>query len=348
MAHKCEECRADGATLRCTKCKVCFYCSRACQSRNWKIHKRVCSTDPLLRRFVPVEMAIERVLETMPKIEAPKDAFCYICLEGDGASASSKLMRGCACRGDSAGFVHVECLTKFAVSKEASNDVSTVLKAWMECGNCKQGLQGALGLEMNRRLWRRYRASGYNQFLRYNAARVLFDILRKYRSESVAANYLFQEASKAAGNNKNLLLDLNVRRAQMLGMDGQYVEALELLEATLPEAKKDTAHPEVYIMGLDIKALALRSLRRGPEMLEAVAEEAAFAKARLGLEDLRTLEPMKKYASALASCGRIQESKALFEEIIITATRVYGRDHPWTQYVRTGFHHYGFALPPGC
>ena len=74
----CEECRAvldPKKVLRCTKCKACFYCSAACQKRNWKVHKRVCTTDPLLRRFVPVEMAVERALAQQPPMEqAPKDA----------------------------------------------------------------------------------------------------------------------------------------------------------------------------------------------------------------------------------------------------------------------------------
>ena len=63
-------------------------------------------------------MAIERELAKQPPLDqAPKDACCYICLDGDG---KEKLMRGCACRGDSAGYVHVECLAKHAMSKDVA------------------------------------------------------------------------------------------------------------------------------------------------------------------------------------------------------------------------------------
>ena len=137
ITHRCEECWAvldPAKVLRCTKCKACRYCSRECQTRNWRLHKRVCSTDPALRRFMPVEMAVERILTTLPKTKAPKEATCYICLEGDGTSSSSKLMRGCACRGDSAGFVHLECLTELAISKEASGDRRAVFAAWYTAG----------------------------------------------------------------------------------------------------------------------------------------------------------------------------------------------------------------------
>ena len=78
MNHYCEECWAvldPAKILRCTKCKACRYCSAACQKRNWRrLHKRVCTTDPFLRPYVPVEMAIERVLAKMSKVQAPTDA----------------------------------------------------------------------------------------------------------------------------------------------------------------------------------------------------------------------------------------------------------------------------------
>ena len=77
-------------------------------------------------------------------------------------------MRGCACRGDSAGFVHLECLTKLAKSKEASRDPQAVFDAWTECGNCKQNFQGALWVEMSRYFWRRHRASQPDATLQFD------------------------------------------------------------------------------------------------------------------------------------------------------------------------------------
>lgn len=38
---KCEEC-GDPATMRCSKCKLAWYCSRDCQLRQWKKHKPIC------------------------------------------------------------------------------------------------------------------------------------------------------------------------------------------------------------------------------------------------------------------------------------------------------------------
>ena len=39
---KCEDC-GTLATLRCSKCKMAWYCTRDCQLRQWKKHKTICS-----------------------------------------------------------------------------------------------------------------------------------------------------------------------------------------------------------------------------------------------------------------------------------------------------------------
>ena len=225
----CEEsggCVFDPAkVLRCTKCKACFYCSAACQKRNWRLHKRVCTTEPLVRRFVPVEMAVERALVMkLPKVQAPKDARCYICLDGDDGGKSSKLMRGCACRGDSAGFVHLECLTELAMSKDASGDTNAVFNAWIACGNCKQDFQGALQLEMFRRFWRSDRSS-QDTTLSYNSTKGLAICLGDNR-EVDAANQLLDEASKCVCSTE-ALLELKLLRAEMLLMNDQEQLGLE-------------------------------------------------------------------------------------------------------------------------
>ena len=169
----------------------------------------------LLRPYIAVEMAIERALVKQPKVQAPKDAFGYICLEGGGG----KLMRGCACRGDSAGFVHLDCLTKLAVSKEESGNGETVFDAWNKCGNCKQLFQGALKLEMARLFWRRHRSS-QDLRPRYHATRSLAHSLG-INAEVDAASQLLDEASICVGNNKERLLDLKLLRVNILLKNGQ-------------------------------------------------------------------------------------------------------------------------------
>ena len=72
-------------------------------------------------------------------------------------------------------------------------------------------------------------------------------------------------------------------------------------------------------------------------------ELVAFAKAKFGLEDPRTLEAVKSYATACAGLGRVEEAKANFEDVLTTQTRVLGRDHLETQGTRQTMRLFGFA-----
>ena len=329
-SHKCDECGAvldPTKVLRCTRCKACFYCSETCQKRNWRrIHKRVCTPDPGLRRFIRVEMAIERVLKKLaPRMEqAPPDATCYICLEGDGES--SKLMRGCACRGESAGFVHVECLTKLAMTKEASGDLEAIVIAWGRCGNCKQFLEGGLRLEMNRRFWRHHR-SNQDPALRYNSTKFLAGSLAQ-ADEVDAANQLVDAASTCVRNNRHALLDLNILRADLLQKNDQALEALELLQAMVPEAKMTTPH--IYFETLHRLADVFYCLHRHQESYDAAAEAVAFTKAIFGLDHHLTLRAMTMYAIACAKLGRSDDAKAHFNDVLPKQIRILGIDHPDT------------------
>ena len=334
MAYRCDECGAvlnPAKLLRCTRCKACFYCSAACQKRNWRrLHKRVCTTDPALQGFVRVEMAVERALAKQPPMEeAPKDATCYICLEGDDGGKSSKLLRGCACRGDSAGFVHLECLTKLAKSKDETDD----LNAWKKCMNCKQGFLGALELELLRRSWW-HRRSSSDREVRYSSMQSLADRLTS-NNESDAATYLYEEASKAIGDNAYARLELQVTRAKALEKNDQKLEALNLLNAVLPEAKEFTeGYPDLYFKIIIAKAGLFGSLNRNQEAHETALHAVAFAKAKYGPEGINTLVATNIYALVCVKMGRVDESRAMYEDLLVTETRILGRDHPFTQTTR--------------
>ena len=251
--------------------------------------------------------------------------FCYICLEGDDGG---KLLRGCACRGDSAGFVHLGCLTGLAMSKEASGDLLAVFTAWTECGNWKQSFQGALGLEMQRRFWRHHRSSQYH-VLRYGATKHLAGGLG-YNGELDAVNQLLDEASTCVGNNRDALPDLKILRA---AMHGQHLEALGLLQAILPEAKVYTSNPWIFGRTMLQIVTVFLDLDRNLEAHEVATELIAFAKAKYGLEDPKTLTAMRKYAVACAKLGRVEEAKVVLEDVLTTQTRVLSQPskHPRDQ-----------------
>ena len=271
---------------------------------------------------------------------------CYICLEGDGDGKSAKLMRGCACRGDSAGFVHLECLTELAKSKEASSDDSkAIADSWTTCGNCKQKCKqeftGALWVEMFRRFWR-YHRSGQDGALRYGSLKFLALCLREH-GEVDATNQLLAEANAFAGNLEDLP-DVTMQRIEMLKRNGQNIDVLELLQATLPEAKESTGHSTLYGYVMQEMARVFLRLGRYQEAHEAATELVAYNKAKYGAEDPQTLIAMAVYAIACAGVGRMDESKASFDDAVTTQIRVLGRDHPDTQETRRLMDRVGFTV----
>ena len=339
--RRCDECRAvldAKKVLRCTKCKACFYCSEKCQKRNWKrIHKGVCSPDPGLRPFIPVEMAVERVLERMLKIEeAPKGATCYLCLGGD-EGGTLKLMRGCACRGDSAGFVHLECLADYAKKKEASGDLRAAWDAFITCMNCRQKFMGRLMLEMRRRWWRHHRSGNYRSGrdldLRYNSTTLLADILG-FQYEIDAANHLYEIASTCIGNDERLRLDLMLNKIKLLIHNHQLLQVVELLNVVLPIAKEYTADLDMFFQAMAYRSDALRGLARYQEAHETATELLAWTKAKFGPTATMTLAAKKQYATLCSKLGRVEESKLMFDDLLAIQTRIFGDAHPYTQDTR--------------
>ena len=41
---KCAACGEAGASLKCGGCGLVYYCSRECQKKHWKVHKKECKT----------------------------------------------------------------------------------------------------------------------------------------------------------------------------------------------------------------------------------------------------------------------------------------------------------------
>ena len=259
-------------------------------------------------------------------------------------------MRNCACRGDNAGFVHLECLTELAKSKYSCGDVESALNAFHKCGNCKQDFKGALQLEMFRRFWRYHRSGTLrcvrDRDFRYNSIRSLA-ISVMDNGEVDAANQLLDQASNCSGNGQDLLLELKILRVRMLIKNDQHLVAVKLLQPMLPEAKACTASPDLYGQVMYLMTEAFFALDRFQEAYEMATELVPYYKGHYGLEHCMTLPGMSMYASACAKLGRVEEAKAKFEEVLTIETRVLGRDHPITQDTLGEMRTYGFAEPSG-
>ena len=111
----------------------------------------------------------------------PNGAICFICLEGDDeddtttinttsttttttttTTTGEQLVRNCSCRGDSAGFIHMSCMVKYAEQKckQAAAKPSfpapwgpcpnlmTFAEPWTICPNCKQSYQEQVAIDL--------------------------------------------------------------------------------------------------------------------------------------------------------------------------------------------------------
>ena len=164
-----------------------------------------------------------------------------------------------------------------------------------------------------------------------------------HQNEVDSVNQLLDEALTCVGSNKARLLDLKLLTVTMLVVDGQNLQALELLQVILPEAKAYTANHSFYHSTLTQMAGAFFALGRYQEAHEATAEKVALDKANYGLESLRTLTTMNMYASICFRLGRVEEAKEYFDDVLIIETRVFGRDYPLTQATLGQMRIYGFA-----
>ena len=102
-------------------------------------------------------MPYQVLLDKGNKIYAPRDEDdviraskvsppeCFICYD-NSMSADNLIVRDCACRGDDGGFVHIDCLTRSAMTK-----VETMIRSGRDdensahfvcCGTCQQPFEG--------------------------------------------------------------------------------------------------------------------------------------------------------------------------------------------------------------
>ena len=286
------------------------------------MHKRVCSEDSLIKPHVPIEMAVERVLKGLPSQEtAPADATCYICLDHD-----SKLVRGCACRGESAGFVHLECLIEFA----ERNDEGSMGRSFLNCINCKQGFTGALQLQLMRRRWRRHRDESVESRHLVESCNMLGLLLGR-NDENGAEDRLLDAISNSSHFDKGLF---KLKLVSIIAIE-RPEEALKLLEEVVSQAKKDgdlTVTIFAYIQYIS----ALQRLERYEEIVAMATACLESVKASCGdysypawIEHKHIALELLAFACGMT--GRFDESRQAFDELIASGTRTYGHKHENTR-----------------
>lgn len=227
-------------------------------------------------------------------------------------------MRGCACRGDTAGFVHMDCLTEFAMSKEASGCPHALYKGWNQCGNCEQEFTGALMIQLGRRCWRRHRDGESLRNAMFSRESLASSL--ECRNEHDAAYDLLNEVSKWSTETEktSLHVEMKLNRATVLIEKDQLLEALGLQRAAIPGAKECcTAFPGSYYRTLLDITRVLNDLGRYQESLATATDLVAFTKANCE-EEIKVMGAREAYASACVHLERVEESKTIFADLLAT------------------------------
>ena len=330
--------------MRCKKCEACFYCDQTCAKRGWKVHKKVCTADPALKEQVPIEDAVEKVVAQLKEAEAPKGTRCFICLEDE---EDGVLLRGCACRGEGAGYVHVDCLARFAETraKEAKRGIWLDNdKTWYQCVTCQRILEGKLGLEMCRRLWRRAVPIRKEFPSNYAMACTVLSGALTQRSDDPfvkeAALSLVQESKNfgrecatmsmsRGARNEMTIIDIVTRAAPLVLTQPQ--NAIDMLTPVMTAARQ-LESPHQRALALNTMVFAYHGVGRYDDVI-AIAEDAIAIDTQIyGPDEGTTLNIMDKYGEALYRTGHDLETGHLIAKKLHAAySRIYGSHHPATK-----------------
>jgi len=246
---------------------------------------------------------------------------CYICLDG------GDVLRGCACRGASAGFAHVDCLAEMAARDEwMTIERLGLLSRWQFCATCHVQFTGALQAEMARRRSRHYRDGTDTSVEARRSLGAVANFVR-HGHELDVADRLGEEAVRGLDRDHPEVLVAEINKAASTSNPDA---ALEILTRLGPRMAECTVR-DIRVIYADVMACVLAILGRLDEALCYAAEAVEIATAHYGPESEVTLRNMRQHAMLIIRVGRLDEGSAKLARLLATETRVLGADHRQTR-----------------
>jgi len=274
-------------------------------------------------------MAFERALAKQPKTDVPDGARCYVCLDG------GDVLRGCACRGPSAGFAHAGCLAEMAARDEwMMVEGFGWLSRWIYCGTCHQEFVGAQRLEMVRRVWR-HRRDTPGSIEKDQALTTLTSALLSVK-EFAGAERLYEEAWRDVPDDDDHAygprISSEIMRAGRLTQAGRSRDALEILTRLRPRLA--LCHVVNRADFNTCMSAALANVGRVEEALPFASDAVDIARTCHGPQSESALDAMFVQAQLLSSVGRVEEAKSMLGHIVAARTRLLGHEHQSTRGTR--------------
>lgn len=78
----CDCCGGGHGNLKCSRCRSVFYCSRACQKKHWKEHKKWC--DIAVRDIADSDQKLLKVIQYRDRLRNAENKECAMCLDKNG------------------------------------------------------------------------------------------------------------------------------------------------------------------------------------------------------------------------------------------------------------------------
>jgi hypothetical protein len=202
------------------------------------------------------------------------EAVCYLCLDGGADEAGQPLRRDCACRGTDAGFVHLSCLTNYAIAKSTAwdgRDMNDFIKPWRECPSCQQSYQNMLRIDIATAfvsfVRRQYPRNTQRQvealYVKLNALNNMLDSLQpvQKREAGVTADVLLSLIDRMKREVSTLPERYSRMKARAYGVHGnEYtISAGKTYALSLQDANRDDEARELLIKLLSTSKQVLGS-----------------------------------------------------------------------------------------
>ena len=290
------------------------------------------------------------------------EAVCYLCLDGGVDESCEPLQRDCACRGTDAGFVHLECLTKYAAAKSVQWDgreMNEFSNPWIVCPNCHQEYQNYFAVDIATEFMsfvrRQYPGDTPKQVeslhLKLCALMDVFDRVPPVQKieAGVTANVLISLIDRMKGGTSPLSLRYFKFEANAHGFHGR----IALDEGSEESARRAVVHFERKIelskaicdnegVATAKSSIALAKSKyedgnNNEDLLKTSQETYELRVAQYGEKHELTIHAGRNYAIHLQSASHRDDARELLTKLLITSKQVLGPHHSTTKAVASAF-----------
>jgi len=304
--------------------------------------------------------AVAAVSKSSPRTPTPTGAACWICLEEEPDKTGGRLMRNCACRGETAGYAHISCLADYADrrsseiawNEEASKKYECELP-WRECPHCRQYYTGDVMIAMADMFVEKTKHLPVKDGRRLQALLMEANARLVERDASSALD-LLQRALKAINS-----LTADPPEGMAVGEYGAWEVAIEancygvmstvykrldnydMSISSLQEARRCLDHfPDATDYGMWLEDYFHTQIYHGMKALDAafknpndeveVLERHLYC-SQMGEDEASSIMAAIDLARALRKKKKYAESLEYLRDLVPTSTRVFGPDHPTTK-----------------